>query len=70
VQNQCKPKAESFLYAEAQPDFAGLFHIKALQRYGESTSYASFLGFFMLIVFVHMIYVKKCKSTKMTKKSV
>ena len=25
VQNQCKPNAESSLFAEAKPDFAGLF---------------------------------------------
>jgi hypothetical protein len=27
-------------------------------------SYANILGFFMKIVFVHMIYVKKCKNNK------
>ena len=49
-QNQCEPNAESLLFAEAKPDFAGLFSKSAAKVHSFFDIRKFFAHFFIIIV--------------------
>ena len=51
MQNQCEPNAESLLFAEAKPDFAGLFLKSAakVRLFFELRKYLCYFFIFLLI---------------------